>query len=234
MMRSVACALILGLASASPAPAGAWLRDKGASFNSTSIAINRSKDLSTSYYSEYGLSDSMTLGADIYYGVDRTFFQQGSGILFMRFPIGPTDQTHKLAVHVGVGARYLLGYFYPAAEVGLSWGRGIKWGERYGWVNVDTSFNKPLRDDPKNPYLPESTPNARVKLDATLGMGITENGKVMMQIFNTFEDGETYTTLAPSYVFSPGGGTVSVQIGAEFPVQSDGEASIKIGVWRTF
>jgi hypothetical protein len=233
-MRSVAYALILGLVSASPAQAGAWLRSEGTGFVATSVAMNRSKDLSTSYYSEYGLSDTMTLGTDIYYGVDRTFFQQGSGILFLRMPIGPTDQTHKFAAHFGLGARYLLGYFYPAAEVGLSWGRGIKWGERYGWVNVDTSYNKPLDDEPKDPYGSGYKPNARVKLDATLGMGITENGKAMIQMFNTFEDGDTYTTLAPSFVFAPGGGDVSVQISAEFPVRGDGETSIKIGVWRTF
>lgn len=222
-MRCVTLALVLGLASAFSAQAGAWLRSKGSGFTSTSVSTNASRELSTSFYMEYGLSENFTLGADISYGVDRTAFQEGSGIAFLRFPLGPTDKTNKWAAHVGVGARYLAGFYLPAAEVGLSWGRGIKWRENYGWVNVDTSFNRA-----------QSPTENRVKVDGTVGLGLSQRSKVMLQVFNTFEGGETYSKLAPSYLFAPGGGKTTFQISVEVPFAGGGESALKLGVWRDF
>lgn len=222
-MRSVVLALILVWASASVVQAGAWLRKKGSGFASSSVSTDQSRDISTSVYLEYGLSETITLGADISYGVDRVSFPEGSGIIFLRFPLGPTDGTHKWAVHVGVGARYLTGEFLPAAEVGLSWGRGIQIGQKYGWVNVDTSFNEP-----------QSPAEQRIKLDGTVGLGLTQRTKVMFQMFNTFENGETFSKLAPSLLFSPGKGTTTLQLSAEVPVAGGGETAIKVGIWREF
>lgn len=222
-MRSVIFALILAVASAPSVRAGAWLRAKGAGFTSTSVSTNKARELSTSFYFEYGLSEKITLGADISYGVDRTAFQEGSGIAFLRFPLGPTDQTHKFAAHVGVGARYLTGFYLPAAEAGLSWGRGIEWAGRYGWVNVDTSFNSA-----------QSPTDDRIKIDGTFGLGLTERSKVMLQMFNTIEGGTTYSKIAPSYLFAPGGGKTTFQLSAEVPVSGGGETSLKIGIWREF
>lgn len=222
-MRPVILALILALAGASTAQAGAWLRTKGDVFTSTSVSTNASRELSTSFYAEYGLSDRFTLGVDISYGVDRTAFQEGSGIAFIRFPLGPTDGTHRFAGHVGVGARYLAGFYLPAAEVGASWGRGIQWREKYGWVNVDTSFNTA-----------QSPTEDRIKLDGTVGLGLTDRSKVMLQVFNTFEGGETYSKLAPSFLFAPGGGKTTIQFSAEIPLAGGGETALKLGVWREF
>lgn len=222
-MRSVALALIFILASAPVVEAGAWLRTKKSGFASSSVSTNAENELSTSFYGEYGLSDRFTLGLDVSYGVDRTFFQQGSGILFLRFPIAPTDGTHKWAAHVGVGARYLQGYFLPAAEVGLSWGRGIQWREKYGWVNVDTSFNAP-----------QSPADNRLKVDGTLGLGLTQQIKVMLQMFNTFEGGETYSQIAPSLLWAPGDGKTTIQLSAEIPVAGGGETAVKIAMWLDF
>lgn len=236
MKRFMAFALILGLASASSAQAGAWLREKGKSFTSFSIQATENNGNSSSFYFEYGLSDRITLGADITYDTDLLNylqgtgpvvesleeFPQGSGILFARFPIGPTDQTNKWAFHVGLGARYLEMEFLPAAEIGLSWGRGIKIGERYGWVNVDTSYN-----EAQSPAL------TRIKLDGTAGLGITDKTKVMMQVFNTFVEGESFTKIAPSLLFSVGDKGMTVQLGSEIPVDG-GEATVKIGVWLSF
>ncbi|MEP1610330.1 MAG: hypothetical protein ABJL72_00240 [Roseobacter sp.] len=222
-MRCLIFALVLGLACASTAQAGAWLRSKGGGFTSTSVSTNAARELSTSFYLEYGLSKNFTLGADISYGVDRTSFQEGSGIAFLRFPLGPTDKTNKWAAHVGVGARYLAGFYLPAAEIGVSWGRGIQWRDKYGWVNIDTSFNRaraPTED--------------RIKFDGTVGMGLSERSKVMLQMFNTFEGGETFTKLAPSYLFSPGGGKTTLQLSVEIPLAGGGENTLKLGVWRDF
>jgi hypothetical protein len=223
IMRSFAVALILGLAGAPAAQAGAWLREKGGGFASTSVTSDEAGQISSSVYLEYGLSDRLTLGGDFYYGTDLTTFQEGSGIVFLRFPLGPTDGTHKWAAHVGAGTRYVNLEFLTAFEVGLSWGRGLQWKENYGWINVDLSFN-----DAQAPA------ERRVKLDGTVGMGLSERSKVMLQLFNTFEDGETYVKLAPSYLFTPRGGKTTLQIGLETPLAGGGEPTLKLGIWQTF
>ncbi len=222
-MRSVALALILLLAGAPAAEAGAWLRSKGDGFGATSVSTNKDRELSTSLYGEYGLTERLTLGLDISYGVDRTFFQQGSGIAFLRFPLGPTDRTHKWAAHIGLGARYLQGYFLRAAEAGLSWGRGIQWRDKYGWLNVDGSYN-----------IPQSPADSRLKIDGTAGIGLNDRFKVMLQMFNTHEGGQTFSQIAPSLLWSPGGGTSTIQLSAEIPVAGGGETALKIGVWVEF
>ena len=222
-MQAVTIALILVLASACSVQAGAWLRSKDSGFASTSITASRKQENSTSVYLEYGLEEKLTLGADITYGIESSALPQGSGTVFLRFPLGSTDGTHKWAAHLGFGARYLMGVFIPAGEVGLSWGRGIKWGEKYGWVNVDGSYNAP-----------QSPADARVKLDGTIGLGVSERSKIMVQMFNTSEGGQLYTKLAPSYLFSPAQGKTTYQFGAEIPVAGGGNTAIKIGIWREF
>lgn len=238
MMRSAALALVMILASASAAQAGAWLRTKGTGFASVAIQTTDT-NTETSIYLEYGLADWVTAGADITYDTDLTeylydqstlilnddgSFPQGSGILFLRFPLGPQDRTNKFAFHLGYGARYVDGYLVEAKEVGLSWGRGIKLGERYGWVNVDTSFN--TAGDPAQD---------RSKLDATVGLGVTERTRAMLQMFNTFQGGETYSRVAPSLLVSLGKKkTTTLQVGSEIPVSGGGSASFKLGIWYEF
>ncbi len=236
MMRSITFALLLGLASAPAAHAGAWLREKGKSFASTSIQTTEDNGNSASFYFEYGLAEKITLGADVTYDTDLLNYiqgagplvenleelPQGSGIIFLRFPIGATDRPNKWAFHVGAGARYLNGEFLEAGEVGLSWGRGIKLGERYGWLNVDTSYN-----------VARSPAQTRTKVDGTIGLGITDKTKVMLQVFNTLVEDETFTKLAPSLLFSVGDKGTTVQVGSEI-LTDTGEASFKIGFWFEF
>ena len=233
-MRSVALALIVVLAGAPTAQAGAWLREKGSGFASSTVTVNReseagvdSYEASGSIYLEYGLTEKLTIGLDASYGYELTGMQEGSGIVFLRFPLGPTDRDNKFAAHIGLGTRYLADYmdgsFLPAAEVGLSWGRGIKVGDRWGWVNVDTSFNKP-----------GSPAQQRFKVDATIGLGLSDNIKVMLQAFNTFEGGDTYTTIVPSLLISPDKGRTTLQVSVEFPTFSGEKPGLKLGIWRQF
>lgn len=56
-MRSVVFALILALASAPSAQAGAWLREKGKGFVSTSVQTTENNGSSVSFYMEYGLGE---------------------------------------------------------------------------------------------------------------------------------------------------------------------------------
>lgn len=220
-MRQTFLATLLILALSPPAIAGAWLRDEGGGFASSSATVNRDKEVSGSVYLEYGLTSTRTLGADISYGFDRTGVQEGSAIIFLRMPLGPTDQTHKYAMHVGLGARILNGDIQPAAEAGLSWGRSIKLGERWGWLNVDGSYN-----------LTQSPLANRIKIDATAGLALTDRTKLMIQMFNTFQDGDTFTKLAPSLLVSVGKKRTTLQVGAELPLSGGGTTAIRLALWR--
>ena len=222
-MRTAILAFVLCLAGGQTALAGAWLREEGKGFASVSATATQERDYSGSLYLEYGLTPRHTVGADISLGLDRTGQQNGSGVFFVRMPIGPTDQTHRFAGHLGLGGRYTNGIFSPALEAGLSWGRGVKWRDSWGWAAVDASIN-----------LPRAPAEERIKIDGTFGMPIAKTVKGMIQMFNTFEDGQVFSDLAPSLLWQPRGGAYTIQIGAEFAVSGGGDDALKIGLWRDF
>ncbi|WP_298844195.1 hypothetical protein [uncultured Roseobacter sp.] len=222
-MRIAVLALIFCLAGGQTALAGAWLREEGKGFASVSASTTQDRDFSGSLYLEYGLTPERTLGADISFGLDRTGQQNGSGVIFVRFPIGPTDQTHRFAGHVGLGGRYTNGVFSAAVEAGLSWGRGVQWRDNWGWAAVDASIN-----------LPQAPAENRIKLDGTFGMGFTPSVKAMIQMFNTLENGQVFSDIAPSLLIQPRGGPYTIQIGAEFQVAGGSDRTLKIGLWRDF
>ncbi|MDW3223035.1 MAG: hypothetical protein R8G34_09165 [Paracoccaceae bacterium] len=223
MMRPSIFAFFVVFMGASVAQAGPWLREKGTGFYAGSGNVTKEKDTSGSVYAEYGLFDNLTIGADIFYGIDRTLQQSGSGIIFARFPLSAPDATHKWAMHFGIGARSQNLIIEPAIEAGLSWGRGIKVGERYGWAVIDSSIN-----------IPGSELETRIKLDGTVGLGFTNHLKGMMQIFMTFQGDELFTKAAPSILILPGKGSYTFQIGAEIPTRGGGDTAFKIGIWREF
>jgi hypothetical protein len=208
---------------AQTAQAGAWLRERGAGFLSTSGTVTAEKDASGALYGEFGLTDRMTLGIDINGGMDRDGLPQGDGTLFLRFPLSDTEAPHKFAAHVGLGARYEPYDLVPSLELGLSWGRGFQWRERWGWAALDASIN-----------LAEAPIKTITKLDATLGIGLGQNTKAMGQIFLTRTDGRLYTTLAPSLLVTPKASRTTFQIGFEFPMEAENDARLKLGIWRTF
>ncbi len=81
---------------------------------------------------------------------------------------------------------------------------------------------------------PGNPAKQRLKIDGTLGFGLSAHIKVMAQLFSTFENGETYVKFAPSLLLAPGKGSTTWQIGLELPVAGGGESALKIGIWREF
>lgn len=222
-MRPIILALFMTVIGASLVHAGPWLREKGKGFYAGSGNITQEKDTSGSVYAEYGLFDNLTIGADLFYGIDRTLQQSGSGILFARFPLSAPDATHKWAAHLGLGARSQNLVIAPAIEAGLSWGRDIKVGENYGWALIDSSIN-----------IPGSSLETRIKLNGTVGLGFADHFKGMMQVFMTYQGDELFTKAAPSLLILPGKGSYTFQIGAEIPTTGGGDTALKIGIWREF
>lgn len=223
MMRMRALATGIVLACVQTAHAGPWLREKGKGFVASAASVTQEKDTSGSVYLEYGLRENLTLGADVFYGIDRTLQQSGSAIVFARFPISKPDATHKWAWHFGLGARSQNKLFTPAVEAGLSWGRGIKVGERYGWAVIDSSLNIPISDL-----------ETRIKVDGTIGLGFTDHFKGMAQVFVTHQGGAVFAKFAPSVLIIPGKGPYTVQLSAEIPFAGGGETQFKLGLWRDF
>ncbi|WP_262386572.1 hypothetical protein ROLI_034470 [Roseobacter fucihabitans] len=223
MMRLVALAIFFVVTGVQLAQSGPWLREKGKGFYAGSGNVTRQKDTSGSLYAEYGLSEKITIGADIFYGIDRTLQQSGSGILFLRFPLSAPDATYKWAAHLGLGARSQNLIIRPAFEAGLSFGRGIKIGEKYGWAVIDSSIN-----------IPGSQLETRIKLDGTVGLGFSDHIKGMMQIFATYQGDALFTKAAPSLLIIPGKSGYTFQIGAEIPTSGGGDTQFKLGIWREF
>lgn len=222
MMRLVACALVIVLAGALPASAGAWLRDKGAGFLSSSVAATVAGDTASTTYLEYGLTGRITLGLDVLLAGTRLGNQGGYATAFLRYPLGPTDRPAKWALEAGVGGYWIDGPVQPQLKTGLAWGRGFTLGERSGWMGVEASVMWDLRNDLH-----------LAKIDATVGIQITKRTKGMFQIFLADLAGTTSATFAPSLLISPGKQKYTLQIGAEIP-DNGSEVALKIGFWRTF
>ena len=56
--------LLLGLLQLpTPAQGGAWLREKGTGFTSTTVNVTRNYDIAESTFMEYGVRDDLTLGS---------------------------------------------------------------------------------------------------------------------------------------------------------------------------
>ena len=70
-----------------------------------------------------------------------------------------------------------------------------------------------------------------IKLDATVGLALTEKFKVMMQVFHSQTDEIRATTLAPSVIWEPRPNIPSFQLGLE---AERGLLAVKFAIWRTF
>lgn len=220
-----ALALIIALCHLVPtaATAGAWLRAKGTSFTSTGFSANYFRDIVSTTYMEHGLRDDLTIGLDVGYFTDRFGQKSGFGTLFIRRPFGTGEGANKWSYELGVGTAWEGALIFPHVKTGVSWGRGFQLKEKYGWMGVDASVAWEVN------YGLHVT-----KVDATVGLNFTEKTMGIMQVYLTNLNGDTFGTLAPSVVFKPGKGKLSIQFGAEAPVDNLDNTALKISIWREF
>ncbi|MGB7240907.1 MAG: hypothetical protein WBC93_02330 [Sulfitobacter sp.] len=203
--------------------AGAWLREKGTAFTSSSFVTNKRGDGSTMTYLEYGVLDNLTVGADLMVSYTNTGRQFGFGTLFLRRPIGDAGRNRKFAYQLGIGAAWDNLLILPHIEAGLSWGRGLKLGKIDGWATIDSSFR----------WEPTLSRN-HLKVDGTIGLSLGKHTKVMVQMFTENKSGALTSTLAPSVLISPGKGTYTLQVGVELPDGQNDPPRLKLGIWRKF
>lgn len=208
---------------AGSANAGAWLREKGSSFTSVSFTSTWYRDTTNTSYLEYGLRDDLTIGADVGYATSRNGTQSGYGTLFMRRSLSQSDATNKWAYELGVGSAWVGEDLLPYLKTGLSWGRGIKLRDTYGWMAVDASMTW---DVTSGQHL--------AKVDTTVGLNFTEVTTGMVQLYLAHLDQQTYGSIAPSIVIKPRKSKFRFQIGAESQLGHLENTSLKLGLWRDF
>ncbi|MEP1766896.1 MAG: hypothetical protein ABJJ53_09715 [Sulfitobacter sp.] len=208
---------------AQTAQAGPWLREKGAAFLAVSFSTTYFLDTSSQTYLEYGLTDKMTIIADIGIARLRNSPTGGYTTLSFRRSILPADRTSKLAYELGVGTGWIGDEFLPHVRTGLSWGRGISMGKKSGWTTIESAVNWDL------------TNQLHVaKLDATLGINFTDVTAGMMQIYSAHTVYDSIATIAPSIIISPKNGKYRPQIGTESQIGNIQNSVLKLGLWRDF
>ena len=207
----------------SNAQAGAWLREEGKGFLAYSNLTASSLDTTYSAYLDYGYRENLTLGAmiDIDAPIGRPV--SGKGYIFARRPLDWGADDANWAYEVGLGARYNGATFVPAAFTSLSYGKGIKWGQRTGWLAVDAGVEWDL-----------GYAQHVVKVDTTLGLTLGERSKGMLQVFTAYGSGWSNVTLAPSYIFQTKKKKINYVVGLQSSSLSPKTVAFKIGVWQSF
>ncbi|MFC6585324.1 hypothetical protein [Sulfitobacter aestuariivivens] len=92
-----------------------------------------------------------------------------------------------------------------------------------GWIGTDAAVIWDL-----------GTADHVTKFDATLGLNLSDSATGMLQLYLTHLDGRMFTKLAPSVVIKTRRGKARYQIGFESPLESVGDTSLKLGLWREF
>lgn len=130
---------LLAISFAQMAQAGPWLREKGSTFSAVSFASTYYMETASQTYLEYGLSNTTTLIADV--GMTRLHYVANSGYatLSLRRPLSAPDARSKWAYELGAGVGWIGSTTLPHIRTGLSWGRGMKWGKKSGWLTVEAA-----------------------------------------------------------------------------------------------
>lgn len=140
--------VILGLASAPGADAGAWPRGRGKWFVSPGSRVefggNRPA-VGPTLFLEYGLTDRLTLGVDAWTGTASSDWQATG---FVRLPLGRPEAPVRLAFSLGAGLGHATGATQPVLTAGFHAGKGLA----KGWLAADltgTSYLAGNRIDTK-------------------------------------------------------------------------------------
>ena len=225
-LRALLCWAVLCGATATPAFAGAWLRDTGTKFFSYGTTVRKSGGFlrpEYSFYGEFGISPFLTLGLDFSESQGPTRGQSGHALVFARFPIARSWQKTTAAIELGLGGNHYLGKWDGMVKSTLSIGRGFssRWGN--GWFNVDAGLE--LRRPANRPAF---------KLDATIGLSEGMRFRPMLQIESTYITGKPLIwSVVPSLLID-GQKNQTWTIGIERKTSGQSTLGIRFGLWRQF
>lgn len=207
------------------AQAGAWLREKGASFTSFSFSSSWFQDASSSAYMEFGITETSTVGIDIGLSRNQNGKKLAYGTLFLRRALGAKKGPNTWAYEVGLGATYggAGTEALPHFKTGLSFGRGINFQGKGGWLAADAAVLWGLQKD-----------NHVAKLDTTLGLNFNDRLAGMVQLNFAHQEGETFSYFEPSLVINPRDTGLKLQIGLITPLDDAEKTALKLGLWHEF
>ncbi|CUH67283.1 hypothetical protein TG4357_02918 [Thalassovita gelatinovora] len=216
-MRKILLAICIWLVPAT-APAGAWLRDKGTGFFSTSAYLidpNSGGNHYAGIYMEYGVAARLTLGLDLGRGVSGN----GKTIGFLKLPIGSLMGPHHIVLDLGFGE--IAGN--PTFRPGLSYGRGFSGRLGDGWVSLETAIELNLRDKTSD-----------YKADLTIGLNRDDRHKLMLQFQSGKAVGDPpFLRMVPSVTRSIGKDWL-LELGVTQEVIGGNASGLKISLWRYF
>ncbi|KEJ89133.1 hypothetical protein [Sulfitobacter donghicola] len=203
--------------------AGPWLREKGSAFTAVSFSSTYYLETSNQTYLEYGLTDSTTLVADVSFVRLHYVPSSGYATFSLRRSFGPEEGKSKWAYELGFGAGWIGSETLPHIRTALSWGKGIKWGEKSGWSTVEAAI------------LWDLTHELHVgKIDTTIGLNFTDTTAGMLQLYTAFVENQSVATIAPSIVLSPKNSKFRFQVGTESEIGNWGNTALKLALWREF
>lgn len=215
--RTILFCLLLVLLAAPQARAGAWPRGKGQHFVSTTTRLIGSRSgtwaRSYSYYHEYGLTDRLTLTADLGGAISGLDKVVGHLTVPLGEPLGV-----KVAVNLGGGVIAGRKVLRP----GLSFGRGLQ--RPPGWIAGEAVAE----------YFPE-TGALDWKFDLTFGYSPGGRGKYYVQLQTGQQQGDPpFARLAGSVAWRLREG-LYLDLGAAVGlVDTTDPYRVKLGIWREF
>ena len=245
-MRNYVYMVVVVLATSIPATvyAGAWTQSAGKGqmivnglyYTTDKLYNNTGNKASQARYSkyelnpyfEYGLTDSITAGANLFFlradqatqdnwGVgDSEFFLRARLFQSAGFMLS-VEPMVKLPSPEGSNETPQLGSRKPDAGVGLSAGYGFSaWGQNH-FANIDTGYRYRFGD-----------PEDQIKLSGTLGIGVNDRWMIMPQAFATLR---TIKPAIASFTQSSGDdyNLVKLQISTIYKVSD--ETSLQFGVF---
>lgn len=216
-------ALCLSLAGwpVAPLSAGAWPREKGHGFVSSTFRVSAGRvqgpySVYSTVYLEYGLGHDLTLGLDVGNGVSGT----SKAILFLRRPLGELAPGHIVAAELGIGriARQ------AALRPGISYGHGFsRRGGQSGWISIESVAEYRL-----------ASRHIDYKVDFTLGFNHSDRFKSIYQMQTGISHGDPpFARLAPSVVMRLGKSS-HLELGLTADLTGNNQFGVQIGFWRDF
>jgi hypothetical protein len=204
---------------ASPVLAGAWQREKGRWFMSTSASFTTGEygylGYYGAYYAEYGLTDRLTLGVDA--GVSET--GATTVLFFTRRPLWQGKNGGRLALEIASGTSGGM----PVIRPGLSWGRGLQTKFGPGWFAIDATM-------PTN----MTTGLATYKVDTTVGVTLSDRWKAILQFQADLSPGLSQSVkVAPSVVIRVNK-LFQFELGVSQSLIGSRQTGLKLGIWVDF
>ena len=214
---------LLCATAASPAAAGAWLREPGRGFLSTTATLRQGDPdarQELSLYAEYGLTPRLTLGADI----NARPGTSGHAMVFARLPLSRPGARNRLALETALGGHHWQGDWDPMYRLTLSYGRGLTTRSGIlGWLAVDAAYERRLgMSDPI------------YKLDATLGRSGPGRIRPILQVETAHIPGRDFIwSVAPGVMIDSRRSATWV-VGLERKSASRDTLGLKIALWHWF